>query len=317
MSLKDTWVTLKETASDWRDDNASRLAASLAYYSLLSLAPLLVIAVSTAGLFFGAEAAKGKVAGELSAVVGGAAAGGIQSVVTHAQSPSGGVIGSVVGVLTLFFGASGVFGELKSSLNAIWEVKPKPGRGIWGEIKSRFFSFTMVLGVAFLLLVSLILTAILSSIGDRVGGMLPGGEGLWQVVNFFFSLAVITSLFALIFRYVPDAEVQWKDVWLGAAFTAVLFTIGKVLLGIYLGKAAVGSSYGAAGSIIALVVWVYYAAQILFMGAEFTQVRARRRGRAIEPSADAEKDERAVEDQAPSPRSDRRAPRATGNPART
>jgi membrane protein len=317
MSLRDTWVTLKEAASDWSDDNASRLAASLAYYSLLSLAPLLVIAVSAAGLFFGAEAAKGKVAGELGAVVGGTAATGIQSVVSHAQSPTGGMIGTVVGVLTLLFGASGVFGELKSSLNAIWEVKPKSGRGIWGEIKSRFFSFTMVLGVAFLLLVSLILTAILSTIGDHFSGMLPGGEGVWQVVNFVFSLAVITALFALIFKYVPDAEVHWKDVWLGAAFTAVLFAIGKVLLGIYLGKAAVGSAYGASGSIIALVVWVYYAAQILFMGAEFTQVSARHRGRDIQPSADAEKDEHAIEEQAPSPRKGRQAPQATQNPARS
>lgn len=284
MNLRDIWATVKETFADWTDDNASRLAAALAYYSLLSLAPLLVISVAIAGLFLGHDAAQGRVSGELGAVVGGQAAEGIQSVVANAQKPASGVIGTVVGVVTLFFGASGVFGELQSSLNAIWEVKQKPGRGVLGQLKDRFLSFTMVLGVAFLLLVSLVLTSVLSAVGTRFTALLPGGEALWQVVNFVFSLSVVTGLFALIFKYVPDAEIKWRDVWLGAAVTALLFTIGKLLLGIYLGKAAVGSSYGAAGSIIALVVWVYYAAQILFMGAEFTQVQARRRGSEIRPS---------------------------------
>jgi len=287
MRLRDTWDTLKETANDWLDDNASRLAAALAYYSLLSLAPLLVIAVAVAGVFFGPDAARGKVAGELGAVVGGQAAQGIQAVVASARSPASGLLGTVVGVVTLFVGASGVFGELQSSLNTIWEVKAKPGRGIWGQVKDRFFSFTMVLGVAFLLLVSLIVTSILSAIGARFSTLLPGGEMLWQAVNFVFSLSVVTALFALIFKYIPDAEVRWQDVWLGALVTALLFSVGKFLLGLYLGKAAVGSSYGAAGSIIALVVWVYYATQIFLFGAEFTQVRARRRGQGIRPSANA------------------------------
>jgi len=287
MRLRDAWDTLKETANDWLDDNASRLAAALAYYSLLSLAPLLVIAVAVAGVFFGPDAARGKVAGELGAVVGGQAAQGIQAVVASARSPASGLLGTVVGVVTLFVGASGVFGELQSSLNTIWEVKAKPGRGIWGQVKDRFFSFTMVLGVAFLLLVSLIVTSILSAIGARFSTLLPGGEMLWQAVNFVFSLSVVTALFALIFKYIPDAEVRWQDVWLGALVTALLFSVGKFLLGLYLGKAAVGSSYGAAGSIIALVVWVYYATQIFLFGAEFTQVRARRRGQGIRPSANA------------------------------
>jgi membrane protein len=287
MRLSDTWDTLKETANDWLDDNASRLAAALAYYSLLSLAPLLVIAIAVAGVVFGPDAARGKVASELGSVVGGQAAQGIQSVIASARSPASGVIGTVVGVVTLFVGASGVFGELQSSLNAIWEVKPKPGRGIWGQIKDRFFSFSMVLGVAFLLLVSLIVSSLLSAIGAKFSALLPGGEVLWQAVNFAFSLSVVTALFALIFKYIPDAEVRWKDVWLGALVTAVLFTLGKFLLGLYLGKAAVGSSYGAAGSIIVLVVWVYYATQIFLFGAEFTQVRARRSGRGIRPSSNA------------------------------
>jgi len=284
MQLKEAWATVKETVQDWSDDEASSLAAALAYYSLLSLAPLLVIAIAVTGLFVGQEAARGQVAGELSSIVGGDAAQGIQAVAANARSPSAGIVGSIVGIVTLFVGASGVFGELQSSLNKVWEVKPKPGRGIWGEVKARFFSFTMVLGVAFLLLVSLVLSSVLSAIGAKFSEALPGGEALWQLVNFALSLAVITAVFALIFKYVPDAEVKWKDVWLGALATALLFTLGKFLLGLYLGKAAVGSAYGAAGSIIALVVWVYYAAQIFLLGAEFTQVQARRRGSEIKPS---------------------------------
>jgi membrane protein len=286
-ALSDIWATVKETASDWVDDEASRLAAALAYYSLLSLAPLLVIVVAVAGIFLGPDAARGRLAGELATVVGAEPARGIQAVLASARAPASGVVSTVVGVITLFIGASGVFGELQSSLNTVWEVKAKPGRGLWGEVKARFLSFTMVLGVAFLLLVSLVLSALLSAFGTRFSSALPGGEVLWQGFNFVFSLAAITGLFALIFKYIPDAEIKWQDVWLGAAVTAALFTIGKLLLGLYLGKAAVGSAYGAAGSLIALVVWVYYAAQILFLGAEFTSVQARRNGREIRPSDDA------------------------------
>jgi membrane protein len=285
--LGELWATVKETVDDWLDDNAARLAAALAYYALLSLAPLIVITVAVVGWFIGADAARGRVAGELSAVVGGEAARGIQAVAENAKSPAAGVVSTVVGVVTLFIGASGVFGELQSSLNTVWEVAPKPGRGLMGQLRDRFLSFTMVLGVAFLLLVSLIITSVLSAAGSFMASALPGGEALWQVLNFVLSLAVVTALFALIFKVVPDAKIQWRDVWLGSAVTAVLFTIGKLLLGLYLGKAAPGSSYGAAGSIIALVVWVYYAAQILLIGAEFTQVQARRRGHGIVPSDNA------------------------------
>jgi membrane protein len=281
------WTLVKETGKDWQDDNASRLAAALAYYTLLSLAPLLVIIVSVLGFFLGPEAARGRVAGELGTVVGTTAAQGIQSVIASARSPSSGVLGTIIGAVTLFIGASGVFGELQTALDTIWEVAPKPGGGVLGQIKERFLSFSMVLGVAFLLLVSLVLTAILSAVGKVFSGALPGGELVWQIINFAFSIGVITCLFALIFKYIPDAEVEWNDVWLGASVTALLFTLGKFLLGIYLGKAALGSSYGAAGSLVALVVWVYYATQILFFGAEFTQVHARHRGRDIKPSRNA------------------------------
>jgi membrane protein len=291
--MRELWLTIKETINDWVDDNAARLAAALAYYALLSLAPLIVITIAVVGWFVGADAARGKVAGELSAVVGGEAAQGIQAVAESAQSPAAGIVSTIVGIVTLFVGASGVFGELQSSLNTVWEVAPKPGRGLMGQLRDRFLSFTMVLGVAFLLLVSLVVSSALSAAGSFMAGTLPGGEAVWQVVNFLFSLAIVTGLFALIFKVVPDAKVQWRDVWLGAAVTAVLFTIGKLLLGLYLGKAAVGSSYGAAGSIIALVVWVYYAAQLLLIGAEFTQVQARRRGRKIQPSDNAVSTEQA------------------------
>lgn len=278
---------VKETFNAWQDDEASRLAAALAYYTLLSLAPLLVILVAIVGLFFGQDAARGKVAGELAAVVDSSAAQGIQSIVAHARSPGSGLVGTVVGILTLFIGASGVFGELQTTLDTIWKVQPRPGRGILGELKARFLSFTMVLGVAFLLLVSLVLTTVLSVLGSRFTHALPGGEALWQGVNFVFSFAMISGIFALIFKVIPDAEVEWKDVWLGAAVTGGLFTLGKFLLGIYLGKAALASSYGAAGSLVALIVWVYYASQILFLGAEFTQIHARHGGRNIKPSKDA------------------------------
>jgi membrane protein len=282
--MKTAWEIAKQTASDWLEDDASRLAASLAFYTLLSLAPLVIIAVAIAGFLLGPEAARGQIADELSSIVGTSAAKGLQAVVASAKSTSSGTIGTIVGVATLFVGASGVFGELQYALNSVWEVRAKPGRGLLGEIKDRFLSFTMVLGVAFLLLVSLLLSALLSAIGRSFATTLPGGELFWQVVNFLFSLAMITALFALIFKYVPDVEIRWGDVWLGAAVTALLFTIGKSLLGIYLGKASIGSSYGAAGSLVVLVVWVYYSAQILFLGAEFTQVQARFRGRAIKPS---------------------------------
>lgn len=279
----------KETASDWLEDDAVTLAAALAYYALLSLAPLLVISISVAGWFLGAEAARGQVAGELASIVGREAARGVEAVIASGKEPQRGVLGAVVGIVTLFVGASGVFGQLQTSLDQIWEVKPKPDRGLWVQARERFFSFTMVLGVAFLLLVSLVVSSLLSSVGDFLAATLPGGAVLWQVLNFALSLGVITVLFALIFKVIPHAEVHWRDVWLGAAVTALLFAIGKQLLGLYLGKAAVGSSYGAAGSLVALVVWVYYAAQILFLGAEFTQVQARHRGASIQPAPDAER----------------------------
>lgn len=289
-SLKQSpvWLILKETATGWDEDNVARLAASLAYYTLLSIAPLIILAVAVAGLAFGQEAAREHIGGELASVVGGGAATAIQSIAKNAHTPGTGVFSIVVGIVVLLFGASGVFGELQSALNTVWDVAPKPGRGIWGVVKDRFFSFTLVVGVAFLLLVSLIVSAALTWIGQIFAGSLPGGAVLWQILNFCISIAVVTALFALMFKTVPDAHIKWRDVWVGAAVTAGLFTLGKFLLGLYLGSAGVSSAYGAAGSIVALVIWVYYSAQVLLVGAEFTEVYARRYGSRITP------DEKAV-----------------------
>jgi membrane protein len=281
------WSVIKETASDWDDDKAATLAAALAYYTLLSIAPLIVLAVAIAGLVFDEEAARGQISEQISGLVGTQAGEAIEAIARNASAPEAGILSTVIGVIVLLFGASGVFGELQSSLNTIWEVEPKPGRGIVGVIKDRFFSFTMVLGVAFLLMVSMILTAAISSVGRFLESSLPGGEALWSVLNFAISLGIITLLFALIYKVIPDAKIRWRDVWIGAAATAVLFTIGKLLVGLYLGKSTFVSSYGAAGSVVALVVWVYYSSQIVFLGAEFTQVYARRFGSKIEPARDA------------------------------
>lgn len=278
---------LKETASDWVDDKASRLAASLALYTLLSLAPLLVLIVSALGLIFGEETAREQVARQLQASIGPEAGEGVNMLLASAHSPKEGILSTIVSIVVLLFGASGVFGELQESLNTVWEVEPKPGRGVMGLVKDRFFSFTMVLGVAFLLLVSLVVSTALSALG----GVFAPSSGfvlfVWQSVNFVVSLGTVTLLFALMYKVIPDARIAWRHVWVGAFATAVLFTIGKSLLGPYLGRASVASPYGAAGSVVVLVIWVYYSAQILFMGAEFTQVYARASGAPLVPTENA------------------------------
>jgi membrane protein len=286
-ALKATWTLLKETVEGWSQHNASRLAAALAFYTVLSIAPLLVLAVAVAGLVFGEDAARGQIATELSGVVGESAGQGIETLLQHADAPGEGTLGSILGVIVLMFGASGVFGELQSALNAIWGVAAKPGRGVMGIIRDRFFSFSMVTGVAFLLLASLVLSAVLSAVGAFFAEALPGGALLWQVLNFVISALVIAGLFALIFKVVPDIEIDFRHVFPGALVTSLLFSAGKYLLGLYLGRASVSSPYGAAGSVVVLVIWIYYAAQILFLGAQFTRVYARRRGAAIAPSRDA------------------------------
>lgn len=283
------WSLVKATGSDFMDDNALRLAAALAYYALLSLAPLIVLAIALAGLAVDEHSVRGAIAHELGGVVGNAGAEAVESIVRSAKAPAAGIVSSVVGVIVLLFGASGVFGELQGALDTIWEVAPKPGRGIKGLVKDRLFSFAMVMGVAFLLLVSLILSTALAAVGGFLGSALPGGEALWHVLNFLISVAVVSALFAVMFKTVPDAKVEWHDAWVGGVVTSVLFAIGKFLIGLYLGKSTMSSAYGAAGSLVLLVIWVYYSASIMLLGAEFTQVYASRFGKRIEPSKNAER----------------------------
>jgi membrane protein len=279
---------LKKTASEWMEDDAPSLGAALAYYTVFSLAPLLIIAIAIAGLVFGQEAAQGQIFEQLKSLLGEATGKAMQDLVQSANAkPATGVAAALIGVVTLLFGASGVFGQLQTSLNAIWNVQPKPGRGILGIVQDRILSFGFILVVGFLLLVSLLLTAAIALVAQWLGGVFPGTETLAHILNFVLSLALITLLFAMIFKFLPDAKIAWHDVWIGAFITALLFTIGKFALGLYLGKSSVASSYGVAGSLIVLLLWVYYSSQILFFGAEFTQVYANRFGSRVAPADNA------------------------------
>ncbi|HEY9829314.1 MAG TPA: YihY/virulence factor BrkB family protein [Stenomitos sp.] len=278
---------LKETFQEWQEDKASRLAAALAYYTAFSIAPLIIIAIAIAAVVFGEEAARGGIDDQLRGLLGQQGAAAVQDMIKNSNKPAEGTMATLISVVLLLFGASGVFGQLQDSLNTIWEVAPKPGRGIMGFIKDRFLSFSMVLGIGFLLLVSLILSAVLAGLNNVLGGMMPGLSFLWGILNFLISFGVITLLFALIYRVLPDAKIAWGDVWFGAIITALLFTIGKTLIGLYLGNSSVGSTYGAAGSFVVLLLWVNYSAQILFFGAEFTQVYANKYGSRIVPTKNA------------------------------
>jgi membrane protein len=284
--LSSAWQLSKATATQWLEHESYRLAASLALFTLLSIAPLLVITVAVAGMVFGAEAARGQISSELSAVVGPHAGEAIQSLVANARTPSSGIQSSVIGLAVLLFGASGVFGELQSTLNFIWDVKAKPGRGLRGLLRDRFWSFTMVMGVAFLLLVSLVVSAALTTIAEHLRGAIPL-PALWEAVNLAAALAATSLIFTLIFKVVPDVKIAWRHVWVGGIATALAFGAGKTLLAWYIGRSATVSPFGAAGSLVALVLWVYYSAQILFFGAEFTQVYAMRRGAPLVPTSNA------------------------------
>jgi membrane protein len=275
---------VKKSLSEASEDKIPRLAAALSYYTLLSLSPLLALALVVAGSVFGIDAARGQIARELHSVFGPQASDAIQALVANVHRPGTDVLSAVAGGIVLLIGSSGVFGELQDSLNTIWEVAPRPDRGLKGILRDRFFSFTMVVGVAFLLLVSLVISAALAAIGHWFSGRFAGSEAIWHLVNALVSVGVIAGLFALVFKVVPDVTIAWKDVWIGATVTAALFVLGKLLIGLYVGKAAVASPFGAAGSLVVIVVWVYYSAHILFLGAEFTQVYARDCGSRITPA---------------------------------
>jgi membrane protein len=279
--LRQTGSILRETVADWSEDGAPQLAAALSYYTIFSLAPLLVVIISVAGLVFGREAVQGELVSQIEGLVGRQGGQAIEKLIGHAYQPAKGVIAAVIGMAVLLLGATGVLIQLQNSLNTIWEVTPPPRSGVWAFVRTRLLSFVFVLGIGFLLLVSLVISATLNAIQGFASGMIPGGETLWLVVNFAVSIALVSLLFALMFKFLPDTSVAWSDVWVGAVMTALLFTIGKFLVGLYLGRAAVGSAYGAAGSLVIILVWVYYSAQILFFGAELTQVYARKLGSRI------------------------------------
>lgn len=287
MRIKTIISLLRETFTEWNEDKASRLAAALAYYTVFSLAPMLIIAIAIAGAVFGEEAARGEIVTQIQGLVGRDGAQFIETAIEGASKPKAGTIASLISIAVLLFGASGLFAQLQDSLNTIWEVQPKPGRGVIGILRDRFLSFTMVLGVGFLLLVSLVLSAGLSGLVNFLGSLLPGIGALLQIANFVLSFAVTTLLFGLIYKVLPDVKIAWSDVWSGAIVTSLLFSIGRFALGLYLGNSSFGSTYGAAGSVVIILVWVYYAAQILFFGAEFTQVYARRYGSRIVPTKNA------------------------------
>ena len=285
--MKSAFNLLKETFADWSEDKATRLAAALAYYTIFSIAPLLVIGIGIAGLVLGRQAVQGQLMSQIKGAVGDQAAGLIQTMIQNTSEPSAGIAATVIGIVILLFGASGVFGQLQDALNTVWEVVPKPGRPFLRTLADRIVPFIMVLGIGFLLLVSLAISAVLTIAAQFLGSAVGQTALIGEVVNFVFFFLVSTLLFALIFKILPDAEISWRDVWVGAAFTSLLFGVGRLLLGLYLGRAGVASPYGAAGSLVVLLLWIYYSAQILLLGAEFTQVYAKRYGARIQPSANA------------------------------
>ena len=281
--IKEIAGMFKEAFSAWTSHKTPRFGAALAYYTVFAIAPLFLIALSVAGFFFGKEAASQELFNQVSGLVGHNGGQAIQSLVAAADKPRASAWATAAAITTLLLGATAVFVELQDDLNTIWNVEPKPGRGLREFIRHRLLSFAMVLGVGFLLLVSLSLNAALAAVGKFASGFLPEERILWAVVNFLVSLGVITMLFAMIFKLLPEVKISWRNVWVGAFVTALLFNLGKTLIGIYLGRSSVVSAYGAAGSFIILLLWVYYSAQIVFFGAEFTRVHAGRQSKESTP----------------------------------
>lgn len=280
--FKELFALLRETFIQWLGHKAPRLAAALAYYMVFSLAPLLMIAIAIAGAIFGEDAARGQIVGQISGVVGEEVASIIQSAISNASRPDLSNFASLISVGILFFAASGVFAQLQDALNTIWGVQPKPGREVIQFITKRIFSFAIVISIGLLVILSLLFSAAISGLIQLE--LIPGLSMLWKYISIIISFTLTTILFALIFKFLPDAKVAWSDVWIGAIITSVLFGIGRWLLEWYFAKTGFGSTYGAAGSLIVLLAWVYYSAQILFLGAEFTEVYARKYGSHITPN---------------------------------
>jgi len=286
--FKAIFALVKQTTTEWFDQDLSRMGGALAYYTLFAIAPLFVIVLAIAGFWFGEEAARRELFSQVSGLVGNEGGEAIQALVSAANKPKTGAWATVIAVATLLVGATSVFVQLQDSLNSVWGVRRLPGRGLRNFVKDRLLSFAIVVGIGFILLVSLVLSAGLSALGKFMSGMLPAQESIWQGINFVISFGVITLLFAMIFKVLPDVKIAWRDVWIGAGITALLFNLGKFLLGIYLGRSSVASAYGAAGSLIIVLLWVYYSSQILFFGAKFTQIYANKFGSRFEPAAGAQ-----------------------------
>ena len=270
---------LKEAASSWSGDHAQAMGASLSYYALFSIAPLLLIVIAVAGLVFGEDAVRGAVMGQLSDLMGENGAAAIAEMLNHANTPKSGGLAAALGLFLLLFGAAGVFGQLRAALDRIWRARvPAKGSGIWSWLRANLLSMGMVFAMAFLVAVSLVLSAVVSTLGKWWGAYLGGWTTVAHILDFVISFGMLTAIFALIYKFMPRAKVEWHDVWIGAAATALLFTIGKILIGLYLGKSSIGTSFGAFGSLAIFMVWVYYSAQIFLFGAEFTWVYAHELG---------------------------------------
>lgn len=284
MTAKIAFDLVKQTYADWNEDKAPRLGAALAYYTVFSIAPLLLVIISIAGIFFGQKETSDQISTQISSVVGPQAAQFIEAMVEGARKPSASILATIIGLVTLIFGAMGVFGQLQDALNTIWEVQAKPGRPFLDTLKDRFRPFVMLIGVAFMLLSSLVVSTGIAALGAWMNSVLPLPEFVLQAINFLISLVIVTLMFAFIFKVLPDVQIQWRDVWIGAAATALLFVLGQFGLAWYVGKTAASSTYGAAGSLVAVLLWVYWTSQILFFGAEFTQVYANKFGSKLVPS---------------------------------
>jgi membrane protein len=287
MRVRDLLSIFKEAFWQWYGDNTFRLGAALAYYTVFSLAPIVLIVIAIASLFVG-ESAHGEIVEQIGSTAGSRVGQAVQDILKYNREQGSGTLATIISVVVLVVGATTLFGQLQGALNTIWGVEPKAGRGVWGVIRDRLLSFGMVLVIAFLLLVSLVVSAAIASVlGSLPTDRLPGGGYIAQAVNWVVSVGVITVLFALIYKYLPDVEVRWSDVWVGALATAIFFSIGKLLIGLYLGQSSWINAYGAAGSLIVILLWVYYSSQILLYGAEFTQVYARHAGHPLTPAENA------------------------------
>jgi YihY family inner membrane protein len=284
--LSQQWQMIKAAVNAWMDDYAPSMGAALSYYTLFSLAPLLIIVIAVAGMVFGQEAAQGEIVGQLRGIMGEEGAVAVEGMLKAAREPAQGAVATIVGIATLLLGSTAIFGELQSALDRIWRVPAsKKESGIWHLLRTRLLSFGLVLGLGFLLVVSLIVSAGLAALGKWWGGWFAGWDVFLEILNFAVSLGIFTLLFAIIYKIMPRATIPWRDVWTGAAVTALLFTIGKVLIGLYLGKSSLASGFGAAGSLVVLIVWVYYSAQIFLLGAEYTWVYANQHGSRVQKPA--------------------------------